>query len=182
MLSDAQRENITEIFHAIDATGDGLITRDDALRRAAQLCAAVAPEAQSAAYRDIRGAYEQLWAELMRFADADEDGAVSLEEFLDAMDRGMLADPRFVDSAMLVVTHAIFTAVDADGDEMIDVDEYARTFTAIDPAKDELARAGFNIIDADGDGAISRAELIDAMRAVFCSTADPDAVGARVLR
>lgn len=94
----------------------------------------------------------------------------------------MHADPGFVDGAMLVVTHAIFTAVDADGDGAIDIDEYARTFTAINPSKDELARAGFNIIDADGDGAISRAELIDAMHAVFCSTAVPDSVGARVLR
>ena len=42
----------------------------------------------------------------MRFADVDEDGGVTPEEFLDAVDRGMLEDPGFVDSAMLVVTDA----------------------------------------------------------------------------
>ena len=182
MLSDEQRANITEFFHALDVTDDGLITSDDTVVLADQVCTALALDAESAAHREIQAAYRQLWDELMRVADADADGAVSLEEFLDAMDRGMLEDPEFVDRAMLVVTHAFFTAVDADGDERIDIDEFTRAMTVTDPSKDEVARAGFGFIDQDGDGAISRAELIAAIRAVFTSSELPDVPGSRMVR
>jgi Ca2+-binding EF-hand superfamily protein len=94
----------------------------------------------------------------------------------------MLEDPAFVDSAMLVVTQALFTGADGDGDGMIDVEEYTRMFLSIDPEMDELARAGFAILDRDGDGAISRAELVEAMRAVFLGGEAPDELGARVVR
>jgi Ca2+-binding EF-hand superfamily protein len=182
MLSDEQRANIATIFDALDATEDGLITREDALRRADQLCTGLALDEESPAHSDIQSAYCQLWDELMRFADADADGAVNLDEFLDAVDRGMLEDPGFVDSAMLVVSNACFSAADRNGDGAIDRDEYASLFTAIDPSKNELASAGFDILDRDGDGLVSRAELIDAMRDVFYSSEPPDTVGARVLR
>src|SRR5205085_3409294 len=92
----------------------------------------------SAAHAEIQAAYRQLWDELMRFADANDDGAVDMDEFLAAVDRGMLADEGFVESAMLVVSHACFTAADRNGDGRISIDEYASAFTAIDPDKDEL--------------------------------------------
>lgn len=123
MLSDEQRASIATIFGALDATDDGLITRDDAVRRADQLCSGLALDAASRARGDVQAAYRQLWDELMRFADADEDGELALDEFLDAVDRGMLEDPGFVDSAMLVVTHACFGAADRDGDGAISREE-----------------------------------------------------------
>ena len=182
MLSPAQAANIATVFDALDATEDARITRDDVLRRADQLCAGLALDDASAAHREIQSAYRQLWDELMRFADVNEDGGVTLEEFLDAVDRGMLEDPGFVDSAMLVVTHACFTAVDRDSDDAISLEEYASAFTAIDPSKDDLAAAGFAVLDRDGDGLISRAELVAAMRALFVSSDEPPSRGARVLR
>ena len=182
MLSPAQRENIAIIFDALDATGDGLITQEDALQRAAQLCTGLALDEDSPAHRELHRAYQQLWDELMRFADADDNGAVDLEEFLAAVDQGMLEDAEFVDRAMLVVSHACFSAADSDGDGAISREEYTRMMTSVDPSKDEIARAGFDLLDRDGDGAISRAELIDAMRQVFCSVDAPEAPGARIVR
>jgi Ca2+-binding EF-hand superfamily protein len=182
MLSAAQRENIAVTFDALDATADGVLTRDDVVLRAEQLCTGLGLDAASQAHREIHSAYRQCWGELLRFADSDEDGAVTLEEFGDAVDRGMLEDPQFVDSAMLVISHACFSAVDADGDGVIDRDEYSRIFTAVDPSKADLASAGFDILDRDGDGLVSRDELIDAMRQLFVNTEAPEAFGRRVLR
>jgi hypothetical protein len=50
---------------------------------------------------------------------------------------------------------------------------------------DELMRfadAGFDILDRDGDGVISRAEIVDAMRDLFYNATTPEAPGDRVLR
>jgi Ca2+-binding EF-hand superfamily protein len=181
VLSDTQRESISAVFDALDASGDGLITHADAMLRADQLSDGFELDEASPARRDIQAAYRQLWDELLRFADTDDDGAVDVEEFIDALDRGMLEDPGFIDSAMLVVTEALFTGADANGDGMIDVEEYSRMLLTVDPTTDELARAGFAIMDTDHDGAISRAELVAAMRAVFYGDTS-DELGARLVR
>jgi Ca2+-binding EF-hand superfamily protein len=180
MLSDVQVENITAMFHALDATGDALLTRDDVIVRADQMCAVLAPEDGSQAHQDIQSAYRQAWDELLRFADANADGAVTLEEYLDAVDRGMLEDPQYVASAMLVVSHALFHAADANDDGVISLDEYVSMFEAIDLGRD-LATAGFESIDRDGDGAITHDEFIDALREVFTTT-DASSPGSHVLR
>ena len=109
MLTAVQRENIATIFDALDLTGDGLITREDAVLTADTLCAGMGVDDGSAAHAEIQAAYRQLWDELMRFADANDDGAVDMDEFLAAVDRGMLADEGFVESAMLVVSHNMST-------------------------------------------------------------------------
>jgi len=107
MLSHAHRDGLD----ALDATADGLITQDDAVARADQLCAGLGLDAASPAHRDLQSAYRQCWDELMRFADA-----------------------------------------------------------------------GFDILDRDGDGVISRAEIVDAMRDLFYNATTPEAPGDRVLR
>jgi Ca2+-binding EF-hand superfamily protein len=179
MLSHAHRDGLD----ALDATADGLITQDDAVARADQLCAGLGLDAASPAHRDLQSAYRQCWDELMCFADADADcdGAITPEEFVDAVDRGMLADPKFVDSAMLVITHGA-SGRRSDGDGMISRAEYSLMFTVIDQSKADLADAGFDILDRDGDGVISRAEVVDAMRDLFYDATTPEAPGDRVLR
>jgi Ca2+-binding EF-hand superfamily protein len=142
MLSDVQVENITAMFHALDATADALLTREDLVARADQMCAVLATDEASPTHQDIQSAYRQAWDELMRFADTNKDGAVTLDEYLDAVDRGMLEDPRYVASAILVVSEALFGAADANGDGVIDRDEYVSMFVAIDLPRD-LAVAGF---------------------------------------
>ncbi len=179
MLSDVQRANITGMFRGMDATADGLLTRDDAVLRADQMCAVLAPDDSSPQHHDIQVAYQQLWDELQRFADVDADGSVTLDEYLDAMDRGMLADPQYVDKAILVVSHALFHAADVNGDGVIDRGEYVSMYRAIDMT--ELADAAFDNIDRDADGAISHAEFIQALGEVFTSSA-PDSLGSRVSR
>jgi hypothetical protein len=99
----AQRAHLTVIFEALDATGDGLNTLDDAVTRADQVCAASAWTTRP------------TWRR-----------------------RGALY-----------------------------VEEYTKGFTSIDPAQDELARAGFDILDTDRDGLISRDELLADMRAAL---------------
>jgi hypothetical protein len=59
----------------MDATNDGLLTRDDAVLLADEMCAVLAPDAAPPVHQDIQDAYRQLWDELQRFADVDADAA-----------------------------------------------------------------------------------------------------------
>ncbi len=182
MLSDDQRKTLSVLFGALDATGDGLITRADAIARAGQVCAGLALDEDSAAQRDLHAAYGQAWDEVVRVADADHDGAVDLDEFLATMDRGMLADPDYLERAMLVITRACFDAADANGDGMIDVEEYTRTMVSVDPSAEEVARQGFALLDADGDGLVSREEVVGALRTACSGAAVSGEPGGSLVR
>ena len=182
MLSDDQRSTLTVLFDALDATGDGLITRADTIARADQVSAGLALDEDSAAHRDLHAAYGRAWDEVVRGAGADPDGAVELEEFLATMDRGMVADPDYLERAILVITGACFDAADANDDGMIDVEEYTRLITCVDPSREEVARSGFALLDADGSGLVSREELVGTLRAA-CSGAPASAeLGGSIVR
>ena len=182
MLSDDQRRTLTVLFDALDATGDGLITRADAIARANQVSVGLALDEDSAAHRDLHAAYGQAWEEIVRVADTDRDGAVDLDEFLATIDRGMLAEPDYLERAILVITGACFDAADANGDGMIDVEEYTRLITAVDPSKDEVARKGFALLDANGSGLVGREELVSALRAACSGAPVPSELGGSIVR
>ncbi|AKN75311.1 calcium-binding protein [Streptomyces sp. PBH53] len=113
------------------------------------------------------------WLELLRHAGADGD-RLSKEQFVLA---NRLA---VIDTSRLNVTegggHAIFDIIDADGDNEISRDEFARLTRDVwgdhSPGTMDL----FNRLDTDGDGTISRHEFIRAVREHFLSN-DPDAPG-----
>jgi EF-hand domain pair len=69
-----------------------------------------------------------------------------------------------------------FDAIDADGDNEIGKDEFARFLRDVWKSDAPDAMDSFTLLDTDGDGAISRHEFIRAVREHFLSTG-PDAPG-----
>lgn len=179
-LSQVQYENVGALFHALDATGDGMLDANDYLLRAAQMCAALAPDPASPEHQQIQAAYRQAWDELRQMADADHDGTVTRDEFVAAVEKGVLTDADFVERGMLVVTRALAAAADDDGDGIVSRDDYLRVFRAIE-LTDEMASAGFDHIDRDGDDRITCDDFVQALSDVF-TTGEPDALGHRVFR
>ncbi len=179
MLSDVQRTNISAMFDALDATADGLLSRDDFAVRADQMCAGLAPDAASPHHQELQSAYRQAWDELRYYADCDHDGTVTRDEYVAAVEAGMLTDPEYLEKAVLVVSRALFRAADEDGDGILTRDQYVRMFTAIDLDAD-MAGAGFDHIDRDADGTIGYDEFVQALSELF-SSSDPMSPGSRVL-
>ncbi len=128
MLSDVQRTNISAMFDALDATADGLLSRDDFAVRADQMCAGLAPDAASPHHQELQSAYRQAWDELRYYADCDHDGTVTRDEYVAAVEAGMLTDPEYLEKAVLVVSRALFRAADEDGDGILTRDQYVRMF------------------------------------------------------
>ncbi|MDQ6947728.1 MAG: EF-hand domain-containing protein [Actinomycetota bacterium] len=166
------------MFDALDATADGFLDRDDFTQRANQMCAALAPDERSQHHQDLQRAYRQAWEQLRIRADADDDGRLTREEYVTAVEKGILQDPQYIEDAVLVVSRALFRASDQDGDDVLSREEYVKMFTAIDMDGD-MAAAGFDHIDRDGDGTISYSEFIEALDGVF-SSSDPSSLGANV--
>lgn len=146
-------QKVDRVFNAVDADGSETITLDEWL---------VKP-------------LEKAERHFNRI-DSDDDNLISPEEFEAAGDRrrghGRRGDrdgdvDRDAVRACVVDTigddvperpdrDTLFAAIDTNDDGFIDLDEFLR-------ARTEGATDRFNHIDADNDGAITKAELLDAM-------------------
>ncbi|MER6627977.1 EF-hand domain-containing protein [Streptomyces sp. NPDC000987] len=113
------------------------------------------------------------WLELLRHAGVDGD-RLTKDQFVTA---NRLA---VIDTSRLNVTegggHAIFDIIDADGDNEISEEEFARFLRDVWKIDAPEAMDLFTKMDTDRDGAIGRYEFIRIVREHFL-TNDPDAPG-----
>lgn len=117
-------------------------------------------------------AYLGWWEQIRRQADRDDDGEVTRDEYLAAVDRGLLEDPRYLD-AVTAAGDRLFDAADRDGSAALSEDELVAIYGAvgIDAA---IAAAAFDQIDADGDGKISKDEFRVMIIGAFASKGPED--------
>lgn len=138
------RHKVGRIFNAVDTDGSDTITLDEWLVKSTAKA-------------------ERHFARI----DSDDDSLISLEEFLaaghhrgegidrDAV-RACVADASGDELPERPDRNTVFGEIDTNDDGFIDLDELVA-------AKTEKATDRFNAIDADGDGAITKQELAEAL-------------------
>ncbi|WP_223267495.1 EF-hand domain-containing protein [Streptosporangium nondiastaticum] len=97
--------------------------------------------------------------------DADGDGVIAAHDYLSRVDRTVLATERTEDDPLVVAArteaHKAWGSMDADGDGKLTFDEY-NAWVGADKF-DNVCRfalgALFDLADADGDGALGKAEF-----------------------
>ncbi|MGZ3143700.1 EF-hand domain-containing protein [Lentzea chajnantorensis] len=163
MASDLQRRKVSVVFGALDANTDGYLDESDF-------------RALTARWVSLRGGDEELlsevmmgwWATLTSAAGTDR---VSMDDVLSIVD----VLPRSPE-AVTGTAHAMFGAVDANGDDYVSPEEFQTMISAWlghDGATD------FAALDSDGDGRLSRDEFAQ-LWLEFWSGDDPSAAGTRV--
>lgn len=141
-----QRQKTKHIFSAADLDGSDTITLDEWLVKTTKKA--------------------ERWVDRR---DADDDGLISLEEFMaegnrrgadveidyDAL-RACVADAIGEDVPERPDRATVFSQIDANDDGFVNADELLAWMT-------EKATGRFNATDVDGDGAISKQEVITAL-------------------
>ncbi|MFD3762279.1 EF-hand domain-containing protein [Streptomyces sp. NPDC058622] len=160
-------------FDQMDANKDGYLDWSDYQKLADRYIQGYGLSKDDRRTRALQTFCQNYWLELLRHAGVNGD-RLTKDQFVPA---NRLA---VIDSSRLNVTetggHAIFDVIDADGDNEISKDEFARLMRKIWKDNSSETMDLFTKLDSDGDGAISRHEFIRVVREHFLSN-DPDAPG-----
>ena len=172
MLSDLQVKKLTRYFQVYDVDDDGRIGGSD-FERVLENVRLLRGDGE-AAYQGLREAYLGRWERLRSEADVDRDGSVDLDEWLAYWQIALGDDGRY-ESEAAAITDRLFSLFDVDEDDSIGSSEFADFYGVFGLGRD-LADTVFAELDSDGDGRISREELLTVSRD-FYRGSDPDAPG-----
>lgn len=178
MLSELQIKNIGTVFNILDHDNDGEIEREDFEGIAAAIAEGVGLAADSPHRERLLDGYLGWWEQIRSQADTDQDGRVTRDEYVTAVDQGMLEDPNYLER-VAAAGDAVFDAADTDGDGQLAEAEMAGFYVAAGVSA-EIASGAFQQLDSDGDGKIGRDELHAGVIGVFASKG-PEEVGANML-
>jgi juvenile hormone diol kinase len=177
MLTELQQLKLTRYFRVYDVDDDGQIAWPDFERVAENVRALYSAGAKSETHRLIREGFSRRWDALRGSADTDHDGGVDLGEWLDYW-AGVLADDTRYEAEVSAVTERLFELFDTDEDGVLEADEFCN-FYGIYGLRSTQARQVFLDLDVDGDGRVTRDELI-GMAHEFYRSDDPTAPGNRL--
>jgi hypothetical protein len=171
MLTEVQKEKLTHQFHVMDGDGNGRLEWADYQRIVDNIAATRGHEPGSLEYEGLMGQYRYGWEQAQPFV---VDGAMEVEKWLEYND-ALFRQPGIYDSLVRPVARMIFDTFDGDGDGKVSLEEWRGFFAcySIDPSE---ADACFGGLDLDGDGYVSRSELVDLVGQFFLSS-DPSAPG-----
>lgn len=174
MLTDLQRRKLTRYFRVYDIDDDGRIGLADFERVVENVRILHGLPSGSPAHRALRDAYLRRWEALRLSADTDGDGGVDLDEWLASWDGVLRSDDRY-EVEVATVVRRLLELFDTDEDGVLGPREFA-DFFGIYGLSTDLAHSTFARLDADGDGMITRAELLEISHEFYRGN-DPDAPG-----
>jgi Ca2+-binding EF-hand superfamily protein len=174
MLSDLKRRKSTARFNLLDVNQNGHIGQDDYDLLVERITQAFHIPHESETYNTIKAGYIQMWQTLQSVADVDQDGNVTLEEFL-ASEEKTLSRPDVYEAVVAPQAQRLFNMIDQNKDGIITAGEYKHLSHAYGLSLEDATNS-YNHIDRDRDGSVTLDEVMQAVGEFYLSD-DPDAHG-----
>ncbi len=124
----------------------------------------------------LRQSCQDMFLRLIRLADTNHDGQVSLPEYLTYLQRQALECKNMGTAAPWVrlASHQIKLLLDHDASGTINLNEYQQMLRVL--GSDADAASAFAKMDSDGDGRLTMAD-IEKLALEFITSDDPDSPG-----
>lgn len=174
MATAVHDRRLTRRFELMDADGDGYIEREDYEALARRLVQGFAESSTSPKGRAVVDTYLRFWEEFVSTMDADGDGRVSRDEFVNAI-KGQVIDGDAFDRVYPAHVRAVVELADTNNDGTLDRSEYVRLMSLYGVNEHE-ASGSFEHVDADHDGYLTVDEMIAHTRSFYLN-ANPDSSG-----
>jgi len=177
MLTELQKRKLMKLFCMYDACNIGVLKISDFERLAQQLAELRGWKPGTAAYEKIINQYLFRWnrmrTEIKQTLHIRNDGQVNLDEWLNYYD--IVLNDQSYKEELLALVEAVFNVVDVDESGHLDKGEWTKLFRAYNIPIIYVEET-FTRIDRDGDGVLSKEEVLSMMREFYYSN-DPSAVG-----
>jgi Ca2+-binding EF-hand superfamily protein len=177
MLTELQKRKLMKLFSMYDACNLGVLRISDFERLAQQLAEMRGWKPGTEAYEKLINQYLFRWnrmrAEIKQTLNVRNDGQVNLDEWLTYYDT--VLNDQAHEEDLLALAEAVFNVVDVDQSGHLDQGEWTELFRAYNIPVIYVEET-FARIDRDGDGALSKAEVLSMIREFYYSS-DPDAAG-----
>lgn len=200
MLTELQKRKLKKLFDLYDVDGSGFISEADYEKMAQSQAEIQGYQPGSFEYNIIRSQFRTLWNDLQKEVDINNDGQVTLEEFLEHKAKQLSSKDFYrpfwlerqsglqiaqsyershEEDAIAKLTNLIFERLDADGSGEISREEYKQGFLA-HLSDSSLSDEIFSKLDSNGDGHLSKEEILHHVHDFFYSD-DPEAPGNWIL-
>jgi Ca2+-binding EF-hand superfamily protein len=174
---DLLDQKIDICFAHADIDKDGVIDASDILALAARVIAAAGVPFDSPEAIALLRSSDAWWQALIREFDVNTDGRVRKDEYRAAL-RRMAGREDAVERVLLPGAEALWQLMDRNDDGEISPTEFS-AFQRAFGSSPEVTRIAFEKLDTNGDGVLSRDEIIASFLGFFTST-DPAAYGNRL--
>ena len=168
MRSTTPDQALTTRFDALDADADGHIDEADYAAIARRLVDAFGFDPDSVVAARLHERYRNFWHALRHAMDADGDSRISRQEFVDAVISGRVGRDLALLRAAAPIAAAVVELADFDADGRLDEAEFRKLFSALGVSDIDSGEA-FQRMDRDGDGYLTRRELLFALEEFYCS-------------
>jgi Ca2+-binding EF-hand superfamily protein len=175
MLSELQAAKLDRRFELLDSDGDGYITADDYDAAAANVCNAFGVSDLDPHFERIQLSYLRLWERLTRRMDPQHTGRISRDKYIASCAELIVEAEDGYERNLRPIADAIFDAIDADGNDELDLDELTAWFNAYGVCSDDAERV-FRVLDRDENEKLDRGEVNAAIREFYIGD-DPAAPG-----
>jgi Ca2+-binding EF-hand superfamily protein len=163
-------------FDLFDADGDGALTENDHILMGQRAARELGHLPDSPKEHDAVAAFCSVWRELHLPRDTDGDGRIGRDEFV-ASTLALSADEALTHTTVGRIVDCVMDIMGRGENQEIGFAQYAAYVKSHGPGlSDDAIRQGFERIDADGNGHLSREELRQAVLDYFTSI-DPGAAG-----
>ncbi|RZS36611.1 Ca2+-binding EF-hand superfamily protein [Herbihabitans rhizosphaerae] len=179
-ISPFLERKLARRFRTFDFDDDGDIDRADFERSAAAVADEFDHPPDSAARLRLLELSLALWDHLARSADADADGAITVEEYKHAFAGGLLVTEDSFDQGYRPFLDALMDVCDTDGDGRLDAEEHVRWTGALMNLPEDDAREIHRRLDEDGDGFVTTEDLLTAIHDFYFDE-DPEGTGSWLL-
>jgi Ca2+-binding EF-hand superfamily protein len=147
-IDSGAHERLLLRFRILDSDGNGYLDETDFDRLATKVLTALGEPRESAKGRAVLDGHHRFWAGLRASLDADDDGRISLPEYL-----ARLGDPGDAEQAVTDYATSLAALVDRDDDGYVERDDFLTCMTASGFAEANSA-AVFEELDESGEGRI----------------------------
>jgi Ca2+-binding EF-hand superfamily protein len=155
-VTQGQKHQLIQMFKVLDSDGSGVVTKEDFEQKIQAVAAVGNRQPGSAEYKAVEDCYMKQWNSLKQYADKNDDGQVTEEEWL-SWAEASVSDSGTFETLVKDTARAIFDVMDLDGSGTVSFEEYKKV-NAIYGVDEATARKMFDELDGDKNGAITKEE------------------------